>query len=161
MLSRGVTSLTKPWRRCALPPIPPDRSPAAINRPHYSRGLTRGLPNPTATCVGRSGRARSRVGYTVILPHGIPSHDTFGRVFARLDPAEFEACFLCWIRALDELLPAEVVAVDGKELRRSVDGQLASRPSAWSVSGPATSNWFWARSRSTRNPTRALPSQNH
>lgn len=55
------------------------------------------------------------------LPHGIPSHDTFGRVFAQLDPAQFEACFLRWIRALAELLPAEVVAVDGKELRRSCD----------------------------------------
>lgn len=55
------------------------------------------------------------------LPHGIPSHDTFGRVFARLDPAQFQACFLRWIQALAELLPAEVVAVDGKELRRSVD----------------------------------------
>jgi predicted transposase YbfD/YdcC len=55
------------------------------------------------------------------LPHGIPSHDTFGRVFARLDPAQFEACFLRWIQALAELLPAEVVAVDGKELRRSLD----------------------------------------
>jgi predicted transposase YbfD/YdcC len=55
------------------------------------------------------------------LPHGIPSHDTFGRVFARLDPAQFQACFLRWIRALAELLPAEVVAVDGKELRGSID----------------------------------------
>jgi predicted transposase YbfD/YdcC len=55
------------------------------------------------------------------LPHGIPSHDTFGRVFARLDPAQFQACFLRWIRALAELLPAEVVAVDGKELCGSVD----------------------------------------
>jgi predicted transposase YbfD/YdcC len=57
----------------------------------------------------------------LVLPHGIPSHDTFGRVFARLDPAQFEACFLRWIRALAELLPAEVVAVDGKKLRRSMD----------------------------------------
>jgi predicted transposase YbfD/YdcC len=55
------------------------------------------------------------------LPHGIPSHDTFGRVFARLEPAQFEACFLRWIRVLAELLPNEVVAVDGKELRRSLD----------------------------------------
>ena len=55
------------------------------------------------------------------LPQGIPSHDTFGRVFARLDPAQFEACFLRWIRALAELLPSEVVAVDGKDLRGSVD----------------------------------------
>jgi predicted transposase YbfD/YdcC len=55
------------------------------------------------------------------LRNGIPSHDTFGRVFARLDPIQFEACFLRWIRALAELLPNEVVAVDGKELRRSLD----------------------------------------
>jgi predicted transposase YbfD/YdcC len=55
------------------------------------------------------------------LPHGIPSHDTFGRLFARLDPAQFQACFLRWIRALADLLPAEVVAVDGKELRGSID----------------------------------------
>ena len=55
------------------------------------------------------------------LPHGIPSHDTFGRLFARLDPAQFQACFLRWIRALAELLPAEVVAVDGKELCGSAD----------------------------------------
>lgn len=55
------------------------------------------------------------------LPHGIPSHDTFGRVYARLDPAQFEACFLRWIQALTELLPNEVIAIDGKELRRSAD----------------------------------------
>jgi hypothetical protein len=34
------------------------------------------------------------------LPHGIPSHDTFGRVFARLDPQAFQQCFLSWIRPL-------------------------------------------------------------
>jgi hypothetical protein len=50
------------------------------------------------------------------LPHGIPSHDTFGLVFAQLDPAQFEVCFLRWIRAVAELLPVEVVAIDGKEL---------------------------------------------
>ena len=55
------------------------------------------------------------------LPNGIPSHDTFGRVFARLDPAQFQACFLRWIQALADVLPGEVVAVDGKELRRSHD----------------------------------------
>src|SRR5262245_9660258 len=37
------------------------------------------------------------------LPKGIPSHDTFGRVFSRLDPDEFEAAFVGWVRALDQL----------------------------------------------------------
>jgi len=71
------------------------------------------------------------------LPDGIPSHDTFGRVFARLDPAQFEACFLRWIRALAELLPAEVVAVDGKELRRSLD-RPAGKAAIWLVSAWAS-----------------------
>jgi predicted transposase YbfD/YdcC len=71
------------------------------------------------------------------LPNGIPSHDTFGRVLARLDPAQFEACFLRWIQALAELLPGDVVAVDGKELRRSLDTPAGKAPiwlvSAWAA----------------------------
>ena len=48
------------------------------------------------------------------LPGGIPSHDTFGDVFARLDPAQFQNCFVSWTQAIAELLPGEVVAIDGK-----------------------------------------------
>lgn len=55
------------------------------------------------------------------LPNGIPSHDTFGRVFARQDPARFEACFVAWARAAASLAGGEVVAIDGKALRRSHD----------------------------------------
>ncbi len=55
------------------------------------------------------------------LPGGIPSHDTFGRVFARLAPDEFRACFLTWVRAVVGEVGAQVVAVDGKTLRRSAD----------------------------------------
>jgi predicted transposase YbfD/YdcC len=55
------------------------------------------------------------------LPHGIPSHDTFGRVFARLDPEQLEQCFLTWMRALAQVSGGRVIAVDGKTLRRSVD----------------------------------------
>ena len=58
------------------------------------------------------------------LPNGIPSHDTFGRVFARLDPEQFERCFVNWVRAIFEVTEGEVVAVDGKTLRRSKDGTL-------------------------------------
>ena len=58
------------------------------------------------------------------LPHGIPSHDTFGRVFARLDPDQFQRCFVNWVQAVCEVTEGEVVAVDGKTLRRSKDGTL-------------------------------------
>jgi len=55
------------------------------------------------------------------LPHGIPSHDTFTRVFARLDPEQFQACFLRWMKAVSELIGGQVIALDGKVLRRSHD----------------------------------------
>jgi predicted transposase YbfD/YdcC len=54
------------------------------------------------------------------LPHGIPSHDTFGRVFATIDPDRFERCFQAWIGALAGVIVG-VVAIDGKTLRRSFD----------------------------------------
>lgn len=55
------------------------------------------------------------------LPHGIPSHDTFNRVFAALDAKQFEACFVAWMQAVAEILPAQVIAIDGKTVRRSHD----------------------------------------
>jgi predicted transposase YbfD/YdcC len=54
------------------------------------------------------------------LPNGIPSHDTFGRVFARIDPKQFETCFLTWIQSVNEKITG-VIAIDGKTLRRSHD----------------------------------------
>ena len=53
------------------------------------------------------------------LPNGIPSHDTFRRVFMLLDPEAFEACFAAWAQSLAVGLEREVVAVDGKTVRRS------------------------------------------
>ena len=53
------------------------------------------------------------------LPHGIPSHDTFGRVFAALDPAPFAEVFSAWTQSLRQSLSGELVAVDGKTLRGS------------------------------------------
>jgi len=55
------------------------------------------------------------------LPHGIPSHDTFGRVFAALDPAAMERCFLAWTAALAKMSQGQLIAIDGKTLRRSFD----------------------------------------
>ena len=55
------------------------------------------------------------------LPNGIPSHDTFGRVFSLLQPEAFEDCFRSWIASIREVIPGEIIAVDGKTLRRSHD----------------------------------------
>ncbi len=55
------------------------------------------------------------------LPSGIPSHDTCGDVFARLDPVQLQNCFVSWTQAIAELLPGAVVAIDGKTARRSYD----------------------------------------
>lgn len=55
------------------------------------------------------------------LPNGIPSHDTFNRVFNRLDPEQFQNCFVSWITAASELIEGQVIAIDGKVLRRSHD----------------------------------------
>jgi predicted transposase YbfD/YdcC len=55
------------------------------------------------------------------LPHGIPSHDTFARVLARLKPEELQQCFLRWMQAVSKVTQGEVVAIDGKTLRRSFD----------------------------------------
>ena len=55
------------------------------------------------------------------LPNGIPSHDTFRRLFERLDPEEFRRGFLGWVEALHGATGRQVIAIDGKTLRRSFD----------------------------------------
>jgi predicted transposase YbfD/YdcC len=71
------------------------------------------------------------------LPNGIPSHDTFTRVFARLDPEQFQRGFVRWVTTVCERIGGQVIAIDGKVLRRSHDhgiGQAAiDMVSAWAV----------------------------
>jgi len=55
------------------------------------------------------------------LPHGIPSHDTFARVFALLDPVSFQEGFRTWVQGLIDVTQGRVIAVDGKTLRHSFD----------------------------------------
>jgi predicted transposase YbfD/YdcC len=71
------------------------------------------------------------------LPHGIPSHDTIGRLFARLEPGAFQRCFLSWVGAVAEASDGRLIAIDGKSLRHSFDtatGQGALHlVSAWAT----------------------------
>jgi predicted transposase YbfD/YdcC len=91
------------------------------------------------SCVDMAlfGRAKARfLGRFLRLPGGVPSHDTFSRLFRLLDPLAFEACFGRFVAAFAE--PAdEVVAVDGKTVRRSFDRQSGTSPlhlvSAWAT----------------------------
>jgi predicted transposase YbfD/YdcC len=55
------------------------------------------------------------------LPKGIPSHDTFGRVFAKIEPEEFQSSFREWVQAIQQITQGQVIGVDGKHLRRSHD----------------------------------------
>ena len=71
------------------------------------------------------------------LPNGIPSHDTFGRVFARLDAEQFEACSVKWEQHLHELTQGQLLAIDGKTVRRSHARRQKKGPlhliSAWAT----------------------------
>src|SRR5262249_47080153 len=82
---------------------------------------------------GKSKRAWLQTFLT--LPHGIPSHDTFGRVFARLNPQRFQECFLSWTRAVAQLTQGALISLDGKTVKASFDRATASSPlhmiSAW------------------------------
>lgn len=71
------------------------------------------------------------------LPNGIPSHDTFARVFARLDPEKLETEFRNWVKTIAAKLPAQVIAIDGKASRGSYDREKGIKDlqlvSAWAT----------------------------
>ena len=67
------------------------------------------------------------------LSHGIPSHDTFNRVFSAINPQQFLQAFLGWTQSVRQAVPDEIVAMDGKALRRALnkDQQAQVIVSAW------------------------------
>lgn len=73
------------------------------------------------------------------LTNGIPSHDRFNAIFAAIKPAEFEKCLLSWITALHAITDGQVIAIDGKTLRRSFDA-ASSKAAIHMVSAWATAN---------------------
>lgn len=73
------------------------------------------------------------------LPHGIPSHDTFLRVFAVMEPKVFAQSFMSWTQSVRQKLEREVVAVDGKTVRRSYD-RAHGREAIHMVNAWATEN---------------------
>jgi predicted transposase YbfD/YdcC len=92
------------------------------------------------------------------LPHGIPSHDTFNRVFQALDPAELEKSFLGWVRSLARLTAGEVVAIDGKSLRGTAAAE--GKPIVHMVSAWASANNLVLAQRKTdakSNEITAIP----
>jgi predicted transposase YbfD/YdcC len=88
--------------------------------------------------VENFGKQKQRwLGQFLDLKNGIPSHDTFGRVFARLDPEAFRESFLSWVKAIFEVTNGQVIAIDGKQLRGSHDKGLGKKAitmvSAWAT----------------------------
>ncbi len=73
------------------------------------------------------------------LPRGIPSHDTFGRIFERLNPHEFQNSFKRWIESVTERTKGQVIAIDGKTLRRSHD-RSSNKKAIHMISAWASSN---------------------
>ena len=91
----------------------------------------------------------------LVLKNGIPSQDTFLRVFRVLDPKHFEAVFRRWVGGIVGALDG-VLAVDGKTLRRSADGDAP--PVHMSAPSRPSSDWYSARRKSPARATRSPPS---
>ena len=90
-------------------------------------------------------------------PHGIPAHDTFGRLFARLDPQQFQTCFVNWMRAIAKRTQRQMVAMDGKKLRRSHDRALGKAAigmvSVWATANRVVLGQLTVTDKSNEIPT--------
>jgi predicted transposase YbfD/YdcC len=93
------------------------------------------------------------------LPNGIPSHDTFGRVFAQLNSREFQSCFFRWVKAIQKATEGEVIAIDGKTLRHSYDRMIGKEAihmvSAWACANRLVLGQTKVEEKS--NEIRAIP----
>ena len=119
----------------------------------------------TLLCAGESfndmedfGQAKQDWFQTFLtLRNGIPSHDTFNRVFAALDPQAFLDCFLRWTQSLRQAVAQEIVALDGKALRRALNADQSVKyvVSAWAESNGLVLGQLKVANRS--NEITALP----
>jgi predicted transposase YbfD/YdcC len=90
--------------------------------------------------MAKFGKAKQKwLSQFLALANGIPSHDTFARVFARLDPEGFQRCFLDWIETIRQRTHGEIIAIDGKTLRHSYD-RSGNKGAIHMVSAWATAN---------------------
>jgi predicted transposase YbfD/YdcC len=85
------------------------------------------------------GIARKKwLGKFLELPNGIPSHDTFARVFSQINPEEFNKSFLNWVKGISKITAGEIIAFDGKQSRNSQDEKnnrgVINTVSAWATS---------------------------
>ncbi len=76
------------------------------------------------------------------LPNGIPSHDTFNRVFSAIDSRQFEACFIEWVKSISKLVPKEVIAMMVKPLEE-LNQKAINHLFIWLVLLPVPITWFW------------------
>ena len=75
------------------------------------------------------------------LPNGIPSHDTFRRVFGLINAVAFQKSFISWVQAVSRLTQGQVIAVDGKKPRGQRTKGSVKEQSTWSVPGRPGTNW--------------------
>lgn len=102
-------------------------------------------------CAGESFNDRENSGHAkrdwfktfLTLRNGIPSRDTFSRLFAALDPKQFLDCFLHGTQSLRQAVPQEIIARDGKALRRALNADQSVKYVV-TAPGPKATGWYWA-----------------
>jgi len=141
-----------------------------ITDPRVNRGANHSLlemvfVSLTATICGSNGWADvERFGNSKLewfrryieLEHGIPSHDTFGRVFSRLDTSEFLSAMHAWVDSFAESLRGKGVAIDGKALRGSID-RSAGTPALHTITAFATETRTVLRQMSVDEKSNEIP----